>query len=126
MNQLEPKGLICGIKKVSNFALSKKSCVIRNRLKDPPRVVSTLKTFFIMPVWKITAKRANSSSALKMEPGMNVEIVTDISTPLTQTISQAQIIDAFHAKYGDRYPMDKAALKSYVSNGSFYLDAVKL
>ena len=84
------------------------------------------KLFLIMAVWKITAKRANSSSALKMEPGMSVEIVTDIPTPLTQTISQALIIDAFHEKYGAKYPMDKAALKSYVSNGSFYLDAQKL
>lgn len=57
---------------------------------------------------------------------MNVEIVTNISTPLTQTISQSLIIDAFHAKYGAKYPMDKAALKSYVSNGSFYLTAEQI
>lgn len=49
MNQLEPKGLICGIKKVSNFALSKKSCVqVHNWLKGSPQVASILKSVFLL------------------------------------------------------------------------------
>ncbi|MDE6560922.1 MAG: hypothetical protein K2K75_06060 [Muribaculaceae bacterium] len=77
-----------------------------------------------MPVYRITVKQGVSSSAVKLEPGMYVEIVTSISTPLTQTATVNQIIDAFVDKYGSRYPMDKGYLRSMVNTS--YMTSEKL
>ena len=79
---------------------------------------------YIMPVYRITVKRGVSSSAVKLEPGMNVEIVTSISTPLTHTASVNQIIDAFIDKYGSHYPMDRGYLRSVVNTS--YMTSEKL
>ena len=53
-----------------------------------------------MPTFVITTKRANNTNGIRIEPGMQVKVVTNsFSNPVTNNGGQL-VIDAFMRMYG--------------------------
>ena len=52
-----------------------------------------------MALFKITVKRTKTTNGIKLEEGMNVEIVSTYGNPIS-TNGGHQVIEAFERKYG--------------------------
>lgn len=72
-----------------------------------------------MPLFRVTVKQSKNANGIRVEKGMNVEVVTStMSNPLTTNGGQA-VAEAFYRIYG--IDAKKAGILSTV-----YLDVVKI